>query len=63
LKAYYICTAELFLGDIEHVRELIPHHHVGLDKNCTWLGRVFIDEPLRLWTQGKVGDYDVTVLL
>jgi hypothetical protein len=63
LKTYYICTTELSLGNIEHVRELIPHHDIGLDKDRTWLGCVFIDELLRFWTQGEIGDHDIAVLL
>jgi len=42
---------------------LIPHHDIGLDEDCTRLGRIFIDEFLRFWTQGKIGYYDIAVLL
>jgi hypothetical protein len=63
LKAYYVCTTELFLGDVEHVGELIPHHDIGLDEDCTWLGRVFINELLRFWTQAKVGNHDIAMAL
>jgi len=63
LKAYYICTTELFLGDVEHVGELIPHHDICLDEDCAWLARVFVDELLGFWTQGKIGNHDIAVLL
>jgi hypothetical protein len=63
LKAYYICTTELFLGDVEHVGKLIPHHDISLDEDYARLARVFIDEFLRFRTQGKIGNHDIAVLL
>jgi hypothetical protein len=42
---------------------LIPHHDIGLDEDCTWLGRVFINELLRFWTQAKVGNHDIAMVL
>jgi hypothetical protein len=47
---YDVCASELLFSDIEHVGELVPYDHVSLDKDCTRLRSVFIDELLRLRT-------------
>jgi hypothetical protein len=58
-----VCASKCLLSDVEHVCEFIPHHDVGLDKECTRLSGVLVDELLRLWTQTKIGDHDVAVVL
>lgn len=62
-KAYDICTTKLFVGNFEHVFELVPHDHVGFDKDRTRLSDILVDELLSFWPQGKVGNHDIAILL
>lgn len=58
-----ICTSELLLSDVEHVRELVPHHDIGLDEDCARLSGILLDELLRLRTKTKIRDHYVAVVL